>query len=535
MSLGSGQTSVMPPAALSPADLLHYIPAHRVLICKECRYAIQPSAIPRHLKDLHKIYRSDRSELLEYTKKLDLADPGDVVLPPPNEAPVPPLPTESGLACARDGCNHLCVTVKRMKSHWATAHRDIVGSASSQWRPVTLQTFFRGNQLRYFIVSPQHPREPQQEPSPASQSEPESRISETTAPSEWSESCSPTAEIPILADWIPDDVALFKHFMNSTFYYLGYGTITRQLWRTTVPEMAFQHDFLKHGILACSALHLAHLNPSEGRRYQLTAACHQSRGLPRFREAIAAPTEDNCHAIMAFSHLLIVNCLAAEDADAELLLVTDNPECGIPDWLRVIRGSCTVFSTVWGHMSSGPFKPLIEESVVEEALPIIPDNPEHSARLKELLTLPVLGTNPPVGEILDHQMTAYSSAVILLSRAFVTTQAAKDRGNFTMWTAVQMWPARIPIEYLDLLRAREPAALVLLAHYCVLLGPLEESWYMSGLSKRLLERIYWQLDESWRCWLDWPFSEAGLTPPGQIPMESLRLRCDQMSGCPAST
>ncbi|PMD12379.1 hypothetical protein NA56DRAFT_652540 [Hyaloscypha hepaticicola] len=527
----------MPPAALSPSDLLHYIPAHRVLICKECRYAIQPSAISRHLKDLHKIYRSDRSELLEYTKKLDLADPADVVLPLPNEAPVPLLPTESGLVCARDGCNHLCITVKRMKSHWATAHRDVVGSASSQWRIVTLQTFFRGNQLRYFIVSPQHPHEPQQEPSPASQSEPESRMSETTAPSEWSESCSPVAEIPNFpADWIPDDVALFKHFMTSTFYYLGYGPKTRQLWKTTVPEMAFQHDFLKHGILACSALHLAHLNPSERRQYQLIAACHQARGLPRFREAIAAPTEDNCHAIMAFSHLLIVHCFAAEDADAELLLVSDNPECGIPDWLKVIRGSCAVFREVWGHMSSGPFKPLIEESAVEEALPIIPDNPEHSARLKELLTLPVRGENPPVVEILDHQITAYSSALILLSRAFVMAQAAKDHGNFTMWTAVQIWPARLPIEYLDLLRAREPAALVLLAHYCVLLGPLEESWFMSSFRKRLLERIYWQLDESWRCWLDWPFSEAGLMPPGQMqcPMEGL-LHGDQMEGCPAST
>jgi hypothetical protein len=533
VSLGSGKTSVMPQAALSPSDLLHYIPAHRVLICKECRYAIQPSAISRHLKDLHKIYRSDRSELLEYTKELDLADPADVVLPPPNEAPVPLLPTESGLACARDGCNHLCITVKRMKSHWATAHRDVVGSASSQWRPVSLQTFFRGNQLRYFIVSPQQPCEPQQEPSPESLSEPDSRMSETTGPSDWSESCSPTSEIPIPADWTPDDVALYKHFVNSTYHYLGHSTMTRQLWKTTVPEMAFQHDFLKHGILACSALHLAHLNPSERRQYQLIAACHQARGLPQFREAIAAPTEDNCDAIMAFSPLLIIHCFASEEADADLMLVTDDAECGIPDWLKVIRGSCTMFSHVWGYMKRGPFKPLIDESMVEEALPIIPDNPDHAARLKELLSLPVLGKNPPLGKLLDHTMTAYSSALILLSRAFVMAQAAKDHGNFTMWTAVQIWPARIPIEFLDLLRAREPAALVLLAHYCVLLGPLDESWYMSGFRKRLLEKIYWQLDESWRCWLDWPFSEAGLTPPGQIPMEG--LQCDQMSSCPAST
>jgi hypothetical protein len=519
---------VMPEAALSPTDLLHYIPAHRVLVCKECRYAIQPSAISRHLKDLHKIFRSDRSHLVEYTKKLDLADPADVVLPPPHEAPVPLLPIESGLSCARDGCNHLCITVKRMKSHWATAHRDVVGSASSQWRPVTLQTFFRGNQLRYFIVSPQHPCEaPQKETSPESQSEPESRVSEKPALSEWSESCSP---ILIPADWTPDDVALFKHFINSTYHDLGRVPMTRHIWKIVVPEMAVQHEFLKHGILACSALHLAHLNPSERRRYQLIAACHQARGLPQFRKAVAATTEENCGATLAFSHLLIVHCFAAEESDAELMLVKDGAECGIPDWLKVIRGSCEMFSHVWSHMQSGPFRALIEESMVEEPLPIIPDNPEHSARLKELLTLPVFGKNPHVGELLDHQMSAYSSALILLSRAFVIAQAAKGQGKFTLATAVQIWPARIPIEYLDMLRAREPAALVLLAHYCILLGPLEESWYMSGFRKRLLERIYWQLDESWRPWLDWPFSEAGLTPPIQIQMEDLQF--DKMSVCP---
>jgi len=44
----------------------------------------------------------------------------------------------------------------------------------------------------------------------------------------------------------------------------------------------------------------------------------------------------------------------------------------------------------------------------------------------------------------------------------------------------------------------------------VLLEPLEQAWYMSGFRKRLLSRIYWQLEEEWRVWLEWPFAEAGL-------------------------
>lgn len=83
----------MPSATLQPAQLLHYLPTYRVLICKECRYAIQPSAISRHLKDIHHIYRTDRQAIMEYALKLDLADPGNVIPPEPHEAPVPFIPT----------------------------------------------------------------------------------------------------------------------------------------------------------------------------------------------------------------------------------------------------------------------------------------------------------------------------------------------------------------------------------------------------------------------------------------------------------
>jgi hypothetical protein len=72
---------IMPSNTPLPSQLLHYLLPHQVLICKECRYAIQPSAISRHLKELHRIYHSDRHEFMEYAQSLDLANPRDVILP----------------------------------------------------------------------------------------------------------------------------------------------------------------------------------------------------------------------------------------------------------------------------------------------------------------------------------------------------------------------------------------------------------------------------------------------------------------------
>jgi hypothetical protein len=120
----------MPSVAFKQSELLRYLPIHRVLICNECRYAIQPSAVSRHLKELHHIYRSDRQELLDYVQTLDLAEPGDVPLPQ-NQAPIPSLPIQNGFACQAAGCGHLCVAEKRMKTHWATLHSgDLVPDVS---------------------------------------------------------------------------------------------------------------------------------------------------------------------------------------------------------------------------------------------------------------------------------------------------------------------------------------------------------------------------------------------------------------------
>ncbi|KAH6666064.1 hypothetical protein B0J14DRAFT_605216 [Halenospora varia] len=489
----------MPSATTARENLLHYLPQHKVLICKKCRYAIQPSAISRHLKDLHHIYRSERKQLLEYAKALPLADPREVILPSPYEPSIDLLPTESGLACSAEGCAHLCVTVKRMKSHWVTAHRDVVGNVL-QWRPVTLQTFFRGNQLRYFVI----------DSTPLTKSEPCS--STESSPS------SPLLGTPLPEDWTPQDVALFKHFRTSTYHTLGRRSESRYLWGNTIVLISIEYEFLKHGILACSALHLAHLQPSSRRHYHMVATMHQDLALPLFRFAIAQTTTENCNAILAFSQLLIVLCYASEATDEDLLFVRGKKDSGLPDWLQIIRGSCAMFSAVWSVMENGILSNIINEGRVthDEALPIAPENPIHDAQLRGLIHFPWLGNvaipeGLPVLFVLEgERMQTYTSALIALSRAFVMAEAAKEKGLFSIWTAVQIWPARISMDYLELLKKRDPGALVLLAHYCVLLEPLEEHWFMTGFRKRLLMRIWRQLDVELKKWIEWPMKEAGL-------------------------
>lgn len=146
----STPTSTLPPLEPLPQQLLHYVGTYKALICTACQYAIQPNAISRHLKDIHKIHRARRRPFMTYTSTLDLASAEDIIALQCQLQvfPVPGLPIVGGFECRYDGCGHLCASLKRMKSHWNGVHG--VVAEKECWKAVRLQTFFRGNLLRYF-------------------------------------------------------------------------------------------------------------------------------------------------------------------------------------------------------------------------------------------------------------------------------------------------------------------------------------------------------------------------------------------------
>jgi hypothetical protein len=51
------------------------------------------------------------------------------------------------------------------------------------------------------------------------------------------------------------------------------------------------------------------------------------------------------------------------------------------------------------------------------------------------------------------------------------------------------WSFQIPAEFLELLEARRPFALVILAHYAVILHHLKSSWWMGDWGNRILQEI----------------------------------------------
>lgn len=359
---------------------------------------------------------------MQYIQGFDLADPAHVILPHPLENPVAFLPIDHGLACEFDGCGHLCVTSKRMKSHWAKIHNGVTVRDAASFSPVCLQTFFRGNQLRYFRVS----REPKQ-----------SAHSSTADV----EVCD--IEIDLLeispagfSTWSSRDLELLDHFKTSASLDLGKSPSTRECWQVAVPKLAAKHSFLKHGLLACSALHRAKTNPAEKKHYQFIAALYQNQALPEFRIAIDNVNDYTCNALLAFSYLLIINCVALEEQDEDLFFVGGKDESGLPEWLKVIRGSCAIFGHTWDNISKGPLHPLVLEGMNSSAFDLNSETSEDAARLDILFQIPFLGQNLTAKQVCEEKPSPFPRALMKLHEAFSKTRVAHSLSKFTLWTVV---------------------------------------------------------------------------------------------------
>ncbi|KAK2788328.1 hypothetical protein FQN53_003862 [Emmonsiellopsis sp. PD_33] len=550
-------SATSPESLPPPSRLFHYHPAHRVLICRPCKYAIQPHAISRHLKEIHLIYRASRRPYVDYAARLQLAEPGDVPLPEAHGFPVQELPVEWGFSClAEGGCGYLCVSLKRMKQHWVHEHGRAgrgagEGKAKGDWKSVPLQTFFRGNLLRYFT-----------KPVPAS----------GLQDGEWDgvEDAGTRAEIALTTSSFaagldnlslsfsaaPDTstATLLAHFISSTAHTLAVNAATAHAWTTIVPQIASTTPYVMQGLLACSALHLAHLSPhtSHKRAYTLRSYQLQEEAMPPFRAAVGNRQAhvSNFEAVLVFAHFLIVFSVAADRAGGDLFLVDNqqqqqnpNPNANtseipndsdprarestlLPYWLYSMRGGCAIVNDVWTHLIRSPISPLTEQWDVQiETSPgsgtfiaSPSDDPDAvaAATNNELSAPPPLEENVLLGKLLSYIPTPsinggeegevetwtarereiYTDAATRLSIAFIKLRALG--GHVSAWDVLRIWPLRLPVGCLELLGGGHMGMLLLLGHYARILRRVEGVWFFGGEGARLERVVMGRLRGVWR-------------------------------------
>lgn len=81
-----------------------------------------------------------------------------------------------------------------------------------------------------------------------------------------------------------------------------------------------------------------------------------------------------------------------------------------------------------------------------------------------------------------------------------------DQENPRIYQLIMTWPHKISPRFCELIDLRDPVALVLLAHYAVLMSMRKRLWWLASWPELLLKQIGSVLGADWDRWLEWPRS-----------------------------
>jgi hypothetical protein len=311
------------------------------------------------------------------------------------------------------------------------------------------------------------------------------------------------------------DVELLLHFSSSTAHTLANddnGGRIRKFWSSNVPQIGLTQHFILHLCFALSAYHLTHLRglDSPTQQYLTLAKHHVSVGVAEFIQALSHMDNDTCGAIYLAAMLVCYCTFAAGPRSPDDLLVCNLNNDDPVSWLPLIHGvrsirarfdSTVLFSGLMSPLgeSTGPPTPL-RPTYLRAGTPRI-DWEDALTQLRSFLA----SSEGPGDEVC---LEAFDE----VSAIYQATYGKRD-GSFNVGLESQFvfgWLYRLRDDYVVRLRHKQPAALVILAYYSLLLKTVEDGWFVLDWTEHILLRLRESVEEELSVWLKWPMEQAGL-------------------------
>ncbi|KAF2201413.1 hypothetical protein GQ43DRAFT_415904 [Delitschia confertaspora ATCC 74209] len=482
----------MSPLRLGPNSLLEYSTRYKVLICLQCQYAIQKSALQSHLLR-HKIYRDERQRLLDSIAQLELLEPDNVPLPNPDSPPIAALPIISGFRCIVAGCGNLCASEKRMRRHWSEKH-GVGENSESLRRPVKLQTFFRGTKLRYFEVTPLGLGDAAGVSNFGSQM----HDLDTATPIPPPHLSTPSQ--PFQPGINLETLTYFHHFTSSTISTLP----DPDYWHTNIIPQALRSQWLMCGLLSITASHMSLL--AEGLSIALV---HRSRSTQFFSgfsagwgKNMSAEIEEVEEEVKFSARRIrcIIKCTQ---------WATSTPKVDEEDTLQSILTAIKDFvvpassplhpnSLQSNHNDTQKDSFTLATSILKIPPPTIPSSasPPHNndpanlpILLSHLSTLPTRMTTVFSRPSSTHDVLSTLSAIAALIECSASSFASNS--PTTIFWGMASWLTKVPERFLQMVEQGSLASMVVLAHWVVLVERAERRgcWFLKGVKEIVIEEV----------------------------------------------
>jgi hypothetical protein len=191
------------------------------------------------------------------------------------------------------------------------------------------------------------------------------------------------------------------------------------------------------------------------------------------------------------------------------------PYQGYTNWIISLRGCSVIFRQAVPYIEAGPLGYLMSDNHIngiiaagERVLPPNEDDKSLTNLIENLLTSPVVKSSTTVEE-----MEAYAHAITELKKLLIGT-LPPTTGEQKRFMA-SLWSYIVNDTFLRLVGEKRPTALIIMAHYAILMKKCEESWYVSDRAEHMFETLMYDLTEEWLPFIEHPMNVFGFVSSRQ--------------------
>ncbi|RAL14677.1 Zn(II)2Cys6 transcription factor [Aspergillus homomorphus CBS 101889] len=294
------------------------------------------------------------------------------------------------------------------------------------------------------------------------------------------------------------DLKLYHHFMTTACKTLADEKAdTNRVWSDHVARWGISFPSILHLILSLSALHLASENPDSRAEYIAQADDHFTFGVRSVTGVLALLDSENCQLIYMSAALICLAYFGRGPRTGEFLVFSHT---GQSEWLVLLRGVRSILITHHQRIFTGVLTPVPDDSIKSVSPAMQTELDQHLSQILDVRSWIKL----QVGE--TAVWAIYDAAIEDLMTIFKETyefrSAGKDGINL-MHLAIG-WVYRVKDKMIALLEARDPYALVVYAHWSIILQYMQSSWLMRGWDEHVVLGVKASLPPELHGWIEYP-------------------------------
>jgi hypothetical protein len=288
-----------------------------------------------------------------------------------------------------------------------------------------------------------------------------------------------------------DHLNLFYHFQTETVVSLGSRMADLESSNQMVIRCGLSTPYLMHEMLAIAATHLSIMQPAKEDFHRRQATELQQSALSHFNNSSTEVTSTNCIPMFLFSSFLGIHllCDTLRFRDGNLGTFLNR----FTQYLNLHRGVRSITNSSWHLLQQSELASWLKAS---EAMTAVPDG--HGNELSRLRSF------IRSSDITESSREVYEEAVKHLQLLFDSHRRIQDLKDSAQ--LVFAWPVIVSAAYSDLLSQKRTVALIILAHYAVLLHAHRGLWLIGDGGEFLIRSISGSLGHLWADWLEWPLS-----------------------------